>query len=183
MRFSLLLVFLLALTGCQDDLLPSGEDKRPSVIAGSIGHLPTQKIADFTLPSTQGGNLSLSQLVNLDGNNATPADAVVIYFTMWCSTCTDHANSMVSEVEPTFNGSKNIRYLIVDYVSGSLNTASQQLTAPEYSFFDILVDANNSVQNQLHGGMGITVIIDSQGIIHMNQDYNVVKVVDVLAGI
>jgi len=182
MRFSLLLVFLLALMGCQEDLMPSGEDKR-SVVAGSIGHLPTQKIADFTLPSTKGGDLSLSQLVNLDGSNASPVDAVVIYFTMWCSTCYDHTYSIAGEIEPAFNGSKNIRYLLVDYVSGDINWAAQQLTAPAYSFFDILVDGNNSVQNQLHGSMGTTVIIDSQGIIHMNQNYNVVKVVEVLNGI
>jgi len=181
MRFSFLLLLALSLMGCQEDLMPSGKDKRPSVVPGSIGHLPTQKVADFTLPSTSGGNLSLSQLVNLDGSNATPVDAVVIYFTMWCSTCDTHTYSISSTVMPAYAGVKNVRYLLIDYVSGSVS-AVPAFDAATYGY-DLLVDTDNAVKQQLDGSMGTTVIIDSQGIIHMNQTYNVNKVLEILDGI
>ena len=43
------LLMLLVMSGCGDNLLPSGEDKRPPVLSGSSDGSVTQKASDFSV--------------------------------------------------------------------------------------------------------------------------------------
>lgn len=174
-----LLVFTLCLTACGENLLPSDSDKRSSVVAGSEGHLPTQKARDFTIPRTDEQDVTLS---NYLAGGSDAADAVLIYFTMWCSTCAAHTSDIVSTIKPLF-ADKDVHFLIVDYVSGSLadTTIEKENNISDSWGLEVLSDFQNTVKDQLHGGMGVTVVIDGDGTILYNQDYgNGLKVIEAL---
>ena len=172
----LVLVSLLMACG---DMLPSSDDERSAVVAGSEGHLPTQKAKDFTLTRTDEQAVTLSSYLDAGSD---PADGILVYFTMWCSTCAAHTSDIVSTIKPLF-ADKNVHFLIVDYVSGSI---ADTITEKESNISDswgleVLSDYQNIVKDQLHGGMGVTVVIDSDGTVLYNQDYgNGLKVIDAL---
>ncbi|MDH3342611.1 MAG: peroxiredoxin family protein [Gammaproteobacteria bacterium] len=171
-RLLFLALLLIGLSACdlQDDLLPSSSDERGTVVPGSIGHLPGQIAADFTIQDMYGNDFVLSD--HLAGGS-NPADVVVLYFTMWCPICLSHTDHMYSNVIPQFVGRGTVVYGLVDYVSGSVTATYAQAQANGYITpkFDILADVNQAVLNQFNGAMGITVVIDSDGTILMNEDY------------
>jgi len=163
-----IIVMSLGITACGENLMPSDSDQRPSVEVGSEGHLPTQTIKDFTLTRTDDQDVVLSDY--LDGGN-DPADAILIYFTMWCSICAAHTGDIASSIKPLYED-YDVRYLIVDYVSGSLeDTISEGSSISDSWGLEILSDNKNVVKDQLHGGMGVTIVIDGEGTIFYNQDY------------
>ena len=173
------MISILLLTACGENLLPSNDDKRPAVIAGTEGHLPSQKVSSFTLTSTDNQTVNLSDYLQ---GGSSPADAVVLYFTMWCSTCAAHTGDIVSTIKPLFAGD-NIEYIIVDYVSGSVvDTIREKESNISDSWgLTVLSDYQNIAKDQLHGGMGVTIVIDNDGTIMFNQDYgNGLKVIDAL---
>lgn len=178
---SLLLVSaLMTLGGCEltDDLTPSSEDKRPDVTAGTIGNYPGQIAADFTQKDSLSQDYTLSE--NLSGGS-TPADAIVLYFTMWCPICLGHSDHMVYAVEPQFATRGNVQYLLVDYVSGSVTTTRAQQLANGYAAFTTLADIDLTVFNQFDAAMGTTIVLDTNGTILMNEDYkDGSKLIDVL---
>lgn len=179
LRVISLLVLAIFLTACGDNLMPSGDDKRPPVIAGTEGYLPTQKAKNFTLNRVDEQAVVLANYLD---TGSDPADAVLIYFTMWCSTCAAHTSDIVSTMRPLF-ANDNVRFLVVDYVSGSLaDTIREKENNISDSWgLEVLSDYQNIVKDQLHGGMGVTVIIDSDGTILYNQDYgNGLKVIEAL---
>lgn len=172
------LVIMILLTAC-GDLIPSDDDKRSEVVAGSEGHLPSQKAKDFTLTRTDEQTVTLTSYLDAGSD---PADAVLVYFTMWCSICAAHTSDIVSTIKPLFVD-KNVHILIVDYVSGSVaDTISEKESNISDSWeLEVLSDYQNIVKDQLHGSMGVTVVIDSDGTILYNQDYgNGLKVIDAL---
>ncbi|VAX03616.1 hypothetical protein MNBD_GAMMA20-1276 [hydrothermal vent metagenome] len=157
------LLFLLA--GCDsvmDDLSPSGEDRRPDVVLGSVGTQVGQIAPDFTLDDTQYTPHTLS-------TELSSARAVVLYFNMWCPICDTHANHMRQHIVPDF---PNVRFFLVDYVSGSVSFSRSNQVASGYTDFTVLVPTSDSFIKRYQATMGSTVVIDANGqIVRMNEDY------------
>lgn len=155
-----MLVSVLLFTAC-DDLNPSSEDLRPDVVPGSDGVQVEQKAIDFTLSDTLFTDVTLSTEYPL-------ADGVVLYFTMWCPICDSHMNYMRHYVVPNY---PNVSFYFVDYVSGSVSASRQAQQSNGYIDFDVLVDTNNAIQDLYNATMGTTIVIDSTGIVKMNEDF------------
>jgi len=66
-----------------------------------------------------------------------------------------------------------VNFFLVDYVSGSISGADSSASANGYAggVFTTLADTNHALTNTFQGTMGTTVVIDSSGIIRMNEDY------------
>jgi peroxiredoxin len=161
-----LVLFLGFIGGCgniMDDLVPSGIDRRPAVRTGTTGPSVEQYAPDFTLSSSFGDTLSLSSMLPTAGG-------VVLYFTMWCPVCDVHMNIMRSDVVPLF---QNVRFFLVDYVSGSIAGARESQVSNGYDgpSFTVLSDGNQAVLGAYAATMGTTVVIDSSGMIRMNEDF------------
>ncbi len=155
---------LLLLTGCGDtfdDLNPSGKDRRPQVETGIEGPYVGQNAADFTLPDTLGNSVNLA-------TELSDAKGVVLYFNMWCPICDSHMSHMRAAIMPAF---PDVKFLVVDYVSGSVERSRAAQLANGYAGMTVLVDIHEQVLNQFDATMGTTVVIDSSGIIRMNEDY------------
>ena len=154
---------LSVLSGCGDNLAPSGADQRPAVQAGSTGASASQKSPDFSVPDTNGATVTLSS--SLAGKKGA-----VFYFTMWCPICDTHTSNIRSSIAPSFPA---VGFYLVDYVSGSVSDASSAASANGYAggIFTILADTNHTLTNNFQGTMGTTVVVDNTGIIRMNEDY------------
>lgn len=164
-RLLLLLTLLLVPAGCDtmDDLAPSGSDQRPPVTAGTVGPSVGQVAPDFTLPDTLGTTVTLAAAL-------ASSKAAVLYFTMWCPVCDAHMSHMRSAVIPAY---PDVRFLVADYVSGSVVEARNSEVANGYagSGFTVLVDIGNPVLHSYAATMGTTVVVDNTGVIRMNEDY------------
>jgi peroxiredoxin len=157
---SLLLVLVL-LSGC-GDLNPSGENKVPIGQPGTTGPLVGQNAPDFTLSDTFSNNVTLSAVY-------PTTKGVVLYFTMWCPVCDMHLDSLRDYVMPAF---PQVRFFVVDYVSGTITNAQTAVSSNGYAgVFSVLVDTNKAVYNSYVANMGSTIVIDSAGVIRMNEDY------------
>ena len=157
-------IFVLFAAGCgdiTDDLTPSGEDKRPTVVAGITGHEVGQLSPDFTASDTLGNPVTLL-------SKLATADAVVLYFTMWCPICDSHMSHIRSNVVPNF---PSVAFLMVDYVTGSVSAARSAQISSGYTDFTVLADGDQSILDLYKATMGTTVVIDSTGIVRMNEDY------------
>ncbi len=157
------LLVLLLLSGCQDDLNPSDSDERPVVQTGIVGNQVGQIAPDFTADST------LHTAHTLTSEFAS-YDAVVIYFTMWCPICDEH----MSHLRATYvSNYPNVRFFLVDYVSGSLEAARNTQLASGYGDMSVLVDVNRQIESLYDGTMGSTIVINNNsGIVLMNQGYS-----------
>jgi peroxiredoxin len=162
-RVFALLLLCCILSACGDNLIPSGEDKRPTVQAGTPGSAVGQLAPAFTVSDINSNNVTLAGAL-------TGKQGIVLYFTMWCPICDSHMSNMRSYVAPNF---PNVGFYIVDYVSGSVIDASGAASANGYAggAFTILSDAAHQITNSYQGTMGTTVVIDSAGIVRMNEDY------------
>lgn len=155
---------LLLLAGCQeitDDLSPSGADQRPDVLAGSMGTQVGQQSPDFAVQDTLGVSRALS-------TELASADGVVLYFTMWCPICDSHASHMRAAIIPDF---PQLRFFLVDYVTGSITASRSAQLSNGYGSSTVLVDVDQSLFDLYQASMGTTVVIDSTGIVRMNEDY------------
>ena len=163
-------LLLLSSCGGNSDLAPSSSDLRPVVTTGSTGNLPTQTIKDFSLQDSLGNTWRLSDHLN---GGIAPADATVLYFTMWCPICLAHSDHMLFNVIPSFASRGTTNYMLVDYVSGTVAGARASEIANGYngSSFTVLVDASQTLMTQLNASMGTTVVVDRYGTILMNEDY------------
>jgi len=163
----LLLLFSLWLAGCDgmtDDLVPSGEDKRPDVDAGTMGTQVSQQSPDFSLFDTLGNSRGLYDELTKPG-----VTGVVLYFTMWCPICEVHMDDMRANVIPNF---PTVSFFLVDYVSGSISVSLATQQAYGYTGIDTLVDTDQAVLDLYQATMGTTVVINSAGfIVEMNEDY------------
>ena len=164
-RRLLMTVALVLLAGCDnmlDDLAPSGEDKRPEVVLGSVGPRVGQIAPDFTLDDTLYTPHTLS-------TELASARAVVLYFNMWCPICDTHANLMRQYIVPDF---PDVRFFLVDYVSGSVPLSRSNQIASGYTDFTVLVPTSDSFTKLYQATMGTTVVIDANGqIVRMNEDF------------
>jgi peroxiredoxin len=163
-----LVLFLILLAGCgsmMDDLSPSGNDKRPVAQPGTTGPAVGQKAPDFTVSDTLGNTVTLSSELT-----PTAVNGVVFYFTMWCPICDGHMSHMLNTTMPLF---PNVRFFAVDYVSGSVDGARSSEIANGYagSGLRILADTGHSILDAYSATMGTTVVIDSTGVIRLNEDY------------
>jgi len=167
-------LLLMGLSACdmKDDLLPSNDDERGTVEPGSIGHLPGQIAADFTIKDMYDDDFVLFDQFS-GGGGGQPADVVVLYFTMWCPICLSHTDYIYTNIIPQFADRGTVVYGLVDYVSGSVSATYAQASANGYLTpkFDVLADVDQAVLNQFNGAMGTTIIIDSDGTILMNEDF------------
>lgn len=160
--------FLVLLSGCggmMDDLNPSGSNKLPPAMPGTVGPAVGQNAPDFTLPNTQGGSLTLSSELT-----TTNTKGVVLYFTMWCPSCELDMTNIQNSFIPAF---PNVRFIAVDYVSGSVaDAASAELNSGFVgSGFIVLADTQQTVLNLYQASMQTTVVIDSAGVVRMNELY------------
>ncbi len=166
---SILLALLLTVSaGCgnmTDDLIPSGSDKRPVVTPGTTGPFPGQIAPDFTVPDMFGTAVTLSSVIT-----ATNVQGAVFYFTMWCPICWDHMDNIVNVQIPQFPA---VKFYAVDYVNDTLAQVQQSAINSGYSGtpLTILADTQNTVEHLYQGTMGITVVVDRNGIVRMNEDY------------
>jgi peroxiredoxin len=160
--------FLVLLAGCggtMDDLNPSGSDKRPPAMPGTIGPAVGQNAPDFTLPDTLGSSVTLSSELT-----TTNTKGVVLYFTMWCPSCALDMTNIQNFFIPAF---PNVRFIAVDYVSGSVaDAASAELNSGfAGSGFTVLADTQQTVLNLYQATMETTVVIDRIGVVRMNENY------------
>lgn len=156
------LFLLLLIAGCQDDLNPSGDDKRPTVETGIIGNQVGQIAPDFTVESTINSAHTLS-------SEWQTHEAVVLYFTMWCPICDEH----MSHLRATYlSNYPNVQFLLVDYVNGSVNSSRSAQFASGYGAMTVLVDIDKTIEKLYDGTMGTTIVVDSIGIVRMNQSYS-----------
>jgi hypothetical protein len=176
-----LLLLLVLLTGCggmSDDLFPSKSDKQPPVTPGSTGHLPGQIAPDFTIPDMFGNDVTLSSVLTTTG-----VQGAVFYFTMWCPICWTHMDDILNGQIPRF---PSVRFYAVDYVNGSLADVQQSAINTGYfgTALTILADTQNIGENLYHGTMGVTFVVDRNGIVRMNEDYkDGVRLQNVLANL
>ena len=157
------LVLLLFVAGCGDNLDPSGDDRRPVVQAGTTGSVVGQNVLEFSVSDTGGNTVTLSTAL-------ASRKAAVFYFTMWCPICDSHMSHMRSTTIPQF---PTVGFFAVDYVSGSIADAGSAASQNGYAGgeFTILADIGNAMLKSYQGTMGTTVVIDSSGIVRMNEDY------------
>lgn len=159
----LLIALALTLTAC-DDLNPSADDKRPPVDTSVIGASVGQIAPDFSLFDTEYNTVTMSaELVSYDG--------IVLYFTMWCPICDSHMDHMRKQVIPNY---PNVRFLIIDFISGTVTDSRTAQEDNGYTDLTVLVDSIQEVQHLYDANMGTTVVIEnagSHGIVRMNEDY------------
>lgn len=173
-----ILLVMTALVGCggmQNDLLPTGGDKRPAVQSGTVGPNVGQIAPDFTAPDTFGNPVALSSIASSPGTTGT-----VLYFTMWCPQCIDEMTDMQNTIMPN---APHVSFLIVDYVSGTVVAArSAQFS---YGFgnsgFIVIADTDNTASSLYGGTMGTTIVIDRGGIVRMNESYKSGRLASILS--
>lgn len=161
-----LLLLLLMLSACGeigDDLTPSSHDERPTYEAGTTGWGVGQNAPPFSIMDTD--NTMIDLPTALAGKKG-----VVFYFTMWCPICDSHMSHALSYVMPGF---PDVRFYAVDYLAGSVAQAKEAATNAGYanSGFIVLADINRQLAHDYAATMGTTIVIDSSGIIRMNEDY------------
>lgn len=158
-----LLLLVVVLAGCGDNLFPSGEDKRPAVQAGSSGGSVSQSVPDFSVTDING--TTVTRASSLAGKKGA-----VFYFTMWCPICDSHMSSIRSSIAPLF---PDVNFYLVDYVSGSISGSAESAAANGYTggVFTVLADTNHTLLGLFQGTMGTTVVIDSSGTVRLNEDF------------
>ncbi len=161
-------IFTALLSGCQsqdilDDLLPSAEDKRAITSTDGIGPKVGQIAPDFTLNDTLYTPHTLS-------SELSDARAVVLYFNMWCPICDTHVDHLRRSIIPRF---PDIKFFLIDYVSGSESLSRSNQLANGYTDFTILVAPENSGLTRMYQAtMGSTIVIDSPAqVVLMNEDF------------
>ena len=149
-----LICISLFLSACVEDLAPGNKDLRKG------SNFEIQISENFSISTTD------DEIINLDDELASD-DAVVLYFTMWCSTCSAH----MDEIDAKQDDYPNVRFLMVDFVSGSLSQSKNSQRDNAYNHMTTLVDNNDLLQNRYKGKMASTIIINSQHEILFNEVY------------
>jgi peroxiredoxin len=163
-KLFLMSFLMLLITGCVEDLNPERKDKRTAL----------GKSANFISTTTFNQDVDLS-------DELLTHDAVVLYFTMWCPICDGHMSHIRKEV---MNNYPNVRFLIVDYVSGSIAQSKALQRANGYTNLTVLVDNKQTLLNQFNATMATVVVINDQTNLLLNEDYkNGARLINVLNNI
>ncbi len=150
-----LLISSLFLTACIEDLNPESKDLRT---ISELGPIPSQ---NFTAVTTQNIPVSLEdELLN--------NDAVVLYFTMWCPLCDSHMSHMRSRLISNYT---NVRFFMVDYVSGNISQSRSSQLANGFGDLTLLVDNQQSLLNSYNATMASVIVINAENTILLNEDY------------
>ena len=159
----LMLILILALASCGDNLVPDGNDKRPVAQPGTTGPGVSQNAPQFSVSDIDGNTVTLASA--LSGKSA-----VVLYFTMWCPICDTHMSHLRTSIVPSF---PNVAVFLVDYVSGSVADARNAAVSSGYygGGFNTLADNGSGLLQSYAATMGTTVVIDSSGVIKMSEDF------------
>ena len=152
-KYIALLIMVLFITGCQEDLMPSN-DPIESTLVSREGEV----IDDLALTFSDGTSGSISERLSTH-------DAVVLYFTMWCPICDAHMSHIRNQIQPQYN---NVDFIFVDYVSGSIVETMNVQRASGYTDFDVIADINNELETYFNGTMATTIIIDKNFIVKLN---------------
>jgi len=176
--FLMQIVLLAGCDGMMNDLNPSSSDKRVTVQSGTVGSNVGQLAPNFTLSDTLGTSVTLSSALT-----GTLVKGVVLYFTMWCSSCDIDMSSMRSVHIPFFTPA--VRFYAVDSWTGSVADVWNSELSNGYagSKFIVLADTDKSVLNLYHGDMGITVVIDNTGVVRMNEVYDANRLMSTLVNL
>lgn len=143
---------LMALSGCMDDLNPDSKDLRDN---------KEQIAKEFSVKSTRNKVVTLSESIK-------DKDAVVLYFTMWCSLCNYHMEYIDSHFVPRYS---NVKFLMVDYLNGSISLAKNAQEENSYVGSPVLADIDNILQDAFSGTMATVVVINKQNKILLNEDF------------
>ncbi|MBF0169895.1 MAG: hypothetical protein HQK87_02200 [Nitrospinae bacterium] len=168
---ALLILLTTACGGITDDLRPSGADQR-----GGNGNVEPTTIANLSLPSIDGGVIDVASLLE-------DHDGVVLYFTMWCPVCDSHMSHLRSAQTSRF---PRVAFVLVDYVSGSVNEARMAATAAGFAGppFMVAADTAGEAEDRLQATMGTTVVIGPGMRLLLNEDYkDGAKLAETLAGL
>lgn len=149
-----LICITLFLSACVEDLAPEDKDLRKD------SSFEIQISENFSISTTNGETLILD-------DELASYDAVVLYFTMWCSTCSAH----MDEIDAKQDDYPNVRFLMVDFVSGSISQSKNSQRDNAYNHMTTLVDNNDLLQERYNGKMASTIIINSQNEILFNEVY------------
>lgn len=165
-RLTVLASLLTLLSACEEDLVPS--DSALSQDATGM------TLDDFTVSLNTDTQLGLTQTL-------TTHDAVVLYFTMWCPICDSHMTHIRNHLVDSY---PNVSFIMVDYVSGSLQDSRASQLASGYSDFDVIADTDDALQDLLQGTMGSIVVIDKNQVVLLNEyfknDASLVAILDAL---
>jgi thiol-disulfide isomerase/thioredoxin len=150
----LLISVALLLSACVEDLVPESKDIRSSenlevIVSDNFNILSTEEI-----------------VVSLEEQLAS-YDSVVLYFTMWCTTCSSH----MDEINYKMDAYPNVRFLMVDFISSSISQAQNYQRDNGYKQMTTLVDNNDILQKMYDGKMASTIIINRQQEIIFNEVY------------
>lgn len=156
------IIFLSACADVFDDLSPSSSDKRGDFDSSTVGYHPGETAADFSVFDTLNNTFVMSaELVG--------ADAIVLYFTMWCPICDSHMTHMRTHIMPAY---PDVKFYFIDYVSGQVNIARASQLDNGYGASSVLVDDFNHTVTDLYSAtMGTTIVIDKNMVVQMNEDY------------
>jgi hypothetical protein len=121
--------------------------------------------------------MTLSSVVTTSGVRGT-----VLYFTMWCPICQADMNDIRNILMPQY---PNVRFFAVDYVSGSVADAQSAEATNGFtgSGLTVLADTHQYVLSLYQATMATTVVIDSSGVIRMNEGYKFTRLQTALAGL
>jgi len=159
--------------GMADDLFPSSRD-RSGGQAGTVGPALGQTAPDFTLAAAAGGEVTLStELVGARG--------AVLYFTMWCPICDGHMMDMQQHLIPAH---PEVRFLALDYVSGSAADAAQAELSAGWagSGFTTLADVG-ALQARYFRTFMAVVVVDRDRVVRFRGEYDPAAVERALAAL
>lgn len=148
-----LLICILVITGCQEDLIPSNDP-----IESSQATREGEMITDFSFMLSDGSTSSINERLSTH-------DAVVLYFTMWCPVCDGHMSYIRNQIKPQYD---NVDFIFVDYVSGSVSEALGIQQSSGYTDFSVIADINNDIETYFNGTMATTIIIDKNFVVRLN---------------
>jgi len=179
MYFAKVLPYIMFLTfaGCgniTDDLQPSSEDKRAVIETGVAGFGEGQIAPEFTVYDTLGNSTTLDSAL-------TGSKGIVLYFTMWCPLCDSHQDNMQNYVVPDF--SADVKFYLVDYITASVENSRASQISNGYTTFNVLADIGQDILTAYKATMGTTVVIDSAGIIRMNEEYKKATLIETLGAL
>lgn len=160
-----LVILVMLLQGCKEDLLPSDKDNRTENTVTTVDFIATT---------------SVDETIELDSLLAE-YDAVVLYYTMWCPLCDTHMSYISSAIMPNY---PQTAFLMVDYVSGSVSQSRRSQVENGYQALTVVADSDQSLLDQFHATMATTVVISQDKVVLLNEDFkNGARLIDTLNAI